>query len=84
MLRFIVRFNHVNFRKLTPDTIMSDRLTSSRLATLTESRIMSAQFMPDPTQYDSRASFKSSDSAMYFDYKRGLEVLEVHFGLFLS
>ena len=74
----------MNSGKMILDTIVSDRLTSSRLATLTESRIISAQFMSDPTQYDSGASFKSNDSAMYFEYKRGLEVLEVHFGLFLS
>ena len=43
----------VNFGKMTPDTIMSDKLALFRLATLTESRIISAQFKSDPTQHDS-------------------------------
>ena len=52
----------VNSGKITPDTTMSDRLTSSRLATLTEpeSRIISEQFMSDPTQYDSRDSLSKA------------------------
>ena len=56
-LRFYkVLYKHVNSGKLTPDTTMSDRLTSSRLATPTESRIIFAQFMSDPTQYNRRDS----------------------------
>ena len=52
----LVLIKDVNFDKMTPDTIMSDRLTSSILATPTESRIITAQFMSDPKQCDSRAT----------------------------
>ena len=52
--------NHVNSGKMTPDTTMSDRLTSSSLATPTEPRIMSAQLMSDSTQYDMRAALSQA------------------------
>ena len=52
--------NHVNSVKMTPDTTMSDKLTSSSLATPTESRIMSAQLMSDSTQYDMRAALSQA------------------------
>ena len=74
----------VNSEILAPDLTMSDILTSSRLATLTESRVISAQLMSDPTQEGRRSSLESSDSAMYFNYEQGPEVWEVYFGLFQS